>query len=302
MKKVPTYYGSLRERFRWISSLDHPEHAALLELDVRMNRFYKEEAINQDYHCMAESGNLTWEDHPLHRAIIEMITPDDTVVEISCGSGYSVKHFAKVGCRYIGIDLAAQELARTKKSQRSAWLVAGNAYEMPIGTSSADFVISLYSLEHVVWPQHYLDEMLRVVRIGGHIALAFPDYLENPHGRSVGSVRFGRSPGGIRYKIAHNLWIDAAQTILERELLYRAQVRKLRSSIYRKNRVRFLINPAPLCLVTDYESDNDAIYFASEEEVARYLTQNGCAVVKRRRCVANSPEGNGLVIAEVLRK
>jgi len=282
--------------------MDHPEHSSLFMLDRSMKHFYQQEAVDQDYHRIAESGNQTWDDHPLHKAIIEMISQDDTVVEISCGSGYSARHLAKVGCRYIGLDLSAQELARTKRGGRSVWLVAGNAYQIPLASSSANFVISLYSLEHIVWPQRYLDEMLRVVRVGGHIALAFPDYLKNPRGRPVGSMRFGRSPGGIRHKISNSLWLDAVQTIFERELLYRVLVSKLRHSIYRKNQVRFLINMAPLCLVADYESDNDAIYFASEEEVARYLTQNGCSVVRRSCDIVNTPGGNGLVIAKVLRK
>jgi ubiquinone/menaquinone biosynthesis C-methylase UbiE len=297
-----TDYGPLQERFRWISSIDHPEHPSLLRLDRSMKYFYQNVALQQDYHRIAESGNPTWDDHPLHRAIIEMISPDDTVVEFSCGSGYCSRHFAKVGCRYIGLDLSIQELVRTKKKELSACLLAGNAYQMPLASSSADFVISLYSLEHVVWPQRYLNEMRRVARAGGHIALAFPDYLKNPRGRPAGSMRFGRSPGGLRYKVAHKRWIDALQTFLERVLVYRAQVAKLRHRIYQKKQVRFLINTAPLCLVTEYASDNDAIYFANEEEIAQYLTRNGCAVIKRSCSVVNAPEGNGLVVAKVLRK
>lgn len=271
-------------------------------LDRSMKHFYQQEAVDQDYHRMAESGNQTWDDHPLQKAIIEMICQDDTVVEISCGSGHSARHFAKVGCRYLGLDLSAKELARTKRGNSFTWLVAGNAYQMPLASSSADFVISLYSLEHIVWPRRYLDEMLRVVRVGGHIALAFPDYLKNTRAQPVGSMRFGKSPGGIHRKIANSLWLDAVQTLFERELLYRVLVSKLKRCIYRKNQVRFLINTAPLCLVADYESDNDAIYFASEEEVARYLTWNGCKVVRQSCDIANAPDGNGLVIAKVLRK
>lgn len=300
--KTDKEYGLLKERFRWISSIEQPEHPRLIELNNRMKHFYQQEAVDQDYHRIAESGNRTWDDHPLHRAIIEMISPNDIVVEVSCGSGYSISHFSKTGCRYIGVDLSFQELARTKRSVLSAWLIAGNAYQMPLASSSADFVISLYSLEHVVWPQRYLDEMLRVGRGGGHLALAFPDYLENLRSRPVGSMRFGSSPGGIRQKIAHNRWIDAAQTYFERKFFYRFLIGKLRRSIYREKQVKFFINPYPLCLVTHYESDNDAIYFASEEEVARYLAQHGCTIIRRSDSVVNAPSGNGFVIAQLNKK
>lgn len=294
------HYGSLIERFKWTSSYECPEHPSLVLLDAQMKRFYREEAIRQGYHQLAESGNLTWDDHPLHKAVIEMIGPGDTVVEFSCGSGYSVKHFLKTGCRYIGFDLPAQELARTKRAMPFARLVAGNAYQAPFASASADLVVSFYSLEHVVWPQRYLNEMLRVARCGGHVALAFPDYVADPKMHCLGSMRFGRSPGGIRHKIARSFWLDAIQSIIERKLLYRRQVGKLRKSIYGEKRVRFLINTVPICLATRYESDNDAIYFASEEEVAQYLIQRGCTIRKLRRDVANAQSGNALVIAQVL--
>jgi hypothetical protein len=53
-----------------------------------------------------------------------------------------------------------------------------------------------------------------------------------------------------------------------------------------------MINTCPLCLFTSYQSDNDAVHIASEEEVARYLEESGARVPMRGVGLKEHPVGN----------
>jgi SAM-dependent methyltransferase len=174
-------------------------------------------------------------------------------------------------------------------------LVAGRAYDAPVGTSTTDVVLSVHSLEHVVWPKRYLDEMIRVARVGGLIALVFPEFARRD--AAMNSVRFGRSPGGLRQMIRARRWLDVIQTVYERRFVYPNRIKRLRNNLDRGN-IEFLINPAPLCLVAEYQSDNDAVYFASEDEVANYLETHDCLIRRRSADVPSSNSGKAFILAE----
>lgn len=293
-------YGTRTQRFEWISSYEQPNHSSLRVLNAAMMRFYQQDAVAQNYDRCSEEAKEQRDKHPLFRAILEIVEPGQLIVEFSCGDGHSGRFFISRGARYIGFDLPAGEMPRIRRDVPEALLAAGDGYEAPLVTSSADVVVSLYSLEHLVWPHRYLNEMLRVVHVGGYVALAFPDLVSRSS--PMGSVRFGRSPGGLRTKLRTGRWLDAAQHLLERELLYPLRIRALKPSIYEEKQIKFLINTTPLCLVSPYRRDNDAVYFASEEEVALYLKNKGCTICKRSRDVPGAPGGNALVIAQVVEK
>ncbi|MEW6658036.1 MAG: class I SAM-dependent methyltransferase [Thermodesulfobacteriota bacterium] len=294
--------GSIFDRFRWISSYKYPEHPSLLLIDKKMQKFYQEDIIGQEYHRYFEKINLSWDNFPIHQAVIEMIRPRDIVVEFSCGSGHAFNHFIKTACNYYGFDLSIGELAKTKRNVNHINLAVGNAYHTPFATSSADVAISLYSLEHTIWPNRYLDEMIRITRNGGYLALAFPEYISNKKEINfMASMIFGKYPGRIKDKIKKGHWFDALITYIERYIIYRYLIYRVKRKIYKRNMIVFLINTAPLCLVTKYTTDNDAVYFSNEEEVARYITLKKCKIIKRSGDIQDAPEGDALIIAQVIK-
>ncbi|MBT4431736.1 MAG: class I SAM-dependent methyltransferase [Nitrospinaceae bacterium] len=301
-------FGSIFSRYAWISSIKNWKNPKLFRLNNEMIHFYTETALEQNYFEKSEQGNLNWMDgnHPFQEYISKMVELGNRVVEFSSGSGYAAKTFRDVGARYIGFDLNRSALGNTKKANRKDNLIVGDGYQAPISSDSSDYVVSFYALEHMVWPQRYIDEMIRVLKPGGIIALAFPDYVANWK-RPMGSVREGRSSGGIQEKIKKNLWIDVVQSFIERKTINRYLRWKLHRNIYSKSQFRFLINLKPVCLVSDYRSDNDAVYFASEEEVARYLEGKNCIIEKRSGGIKgkngenldSAKSGNGFVVARL---
>jgi len=269
-------YGTLAERFAWISSYDNPSAVALLSLDRAMSNFYAS-TEQFEYHSVASelNQNLLDDQHLLQQAAILAARPGDMVLEFSCGGAALAPYYKERGARYFGFDV---HLPRLRLSSSATLL--GSAYAAPFDSACADLTISFYALEHVSWPELYLSEMIRVTKPGGRMVLAFPDYLVlgGPH---LPSVRWGNSHGGVREKLARCAYADAVQTYLEQRILYRLLISKLRREIYKRKRLRFMIQASPSCLVAPWSIDTDAIYISSEEEVALYLNSNSCTVEQR---------------------
>jgi len=276
MSSGPNSYGSLPERFSWISSYENSKAPELVALDRSMSRFYSG-SDPSGYHLTAQelNQNLLDGDHLLQQAAIEAARAGDVVLEFSCGGAAFAPYYERRGARYFGFDVHLPQLPRS-----DALRVAGSAYSAPIASAIADLVISFYAIEHVSWPAAYLSEMIRVTRPGGRIILAFPDYLVGG-GPRLPSVRWGRSHGGIRPKLARGAYTDAVQTYLEQRIVYRWMVAKLRRQVFTERRLRFMIHTSPSCFVAPWSIDTDAIYIASEEEVTLYLSRNGCKIEQR---------------------
>ena len=301
-------YGSLSERFCWVSSYSAPNDSRLVRLDQEMQAFYRELAISQDYHLIAEQSNISWtDDYPLHRAVLALIQTGQQVIEFGCGTGYAADFFHERGAQYIGFDLQVTRIMSERQARHADRLIEANGYKVPIRSGYADVAVSFYALEHLVWPVRYLDEMLRVVKPGGHVALVFPDFIADPR-KILPSVRFGRSAGGLRAKLRGGQFFDLAQSLFERYVLYRVMTARLRRTIFVDRKLCFMINTAPSCLVAPWASDTDAVYFASEEEVATYLQSRGCLIQMRSHQIRrkdgtfmdSSISGNALVIAQVV--
>lgn len=277
-RKLDNSYKSLQERFYFISSYEDPDNPHLYGLNEQMKNFYRFEAIKRKYYEISESKyyRLRYED--FLKNISEFIKPGQLLIEFSCGACYGADLFHRYGYRYIGIDLAIPALQRYKLSNPKVQLVGGDVYRLPIRSCCADIAVSLYSIEHTVWPALCLDEMFRVVKPGGYIVLIFPEYVTRKY-RYMKSVVLGRSCGGILAKFLSGYWLDGILSFMELQFIYLPKINNLHRRIFRDKQFSFLINTSPRCLTTYPRTvEDDAIYFACEEEIAKYLTNKGCTI------------------------
>ncbi len=113
--------------------------------------------------------------------------------ESGCGDGSCAVLFALCGATVIGVDPNPKRIARAVELAESLGLadrcsfVEGSSEDCPIESSSVDYVFSKSSLQYVD-RSTVLDEMVRVLRPGGSIAL-----IENlPSNPFVICYRFAR--------------------------------------------------------------------------------------------------------------
>jgi SAM-dependent methyltransferase len=100
----------------------------------------------------------------------------ERVLDVACGTGNLTLPAARAGARVTGIDIAAPLVAQLARRAAVEGLAVdareGDAEALPFGDASFDTVVSMFGAMFAGHPQLAADEMLRVTRPGGRIALA----------------------------------------------------------------------------------------------------------------------------------
>ena len=102
------------------------------------------------------------------------------VLDFGCGSGYGTARIAS-GCdAVIGVDISQDAIAFAGSryhSENLSYRVVEPVEKapLPFNDNSFDCVLSFQVIEHVIDPDAYLWEVLRVLRPGGKFIIATPD-------------------------------------------------------------------------------------------------------------------------------
>lgn len=104
------------------------------------------------------------------------IAPGEDVLDVATGTGHSALAAARIGARVTGIDYVASLLdiarQRADAERLDAEFVEAPAEQLPFADASFDVVLSAIGVMFAADHQRAADELVRVVRPGGRIALA----------------------------------------------------------------------------------------------------------------------------------
>jgi SAM-dependent methyltransferase len=111
--------------------------------------------------------------------------PEDTVLDVACGSGLVVCAFARVVRHATGIDLTPAMIARARALEQErglgnvTWRL-GDVLPLPFGDGSFSIVTSRFAFHHFLDPGAVLAEMKRVSVPGGKVAVVDTDASADP--------------------------------------------------------------------------------------------------------------------------
>lgn len=106
-------------------------------------------------------------------AILALLPPAGTVVDVGCGPGTITVGLAAAG-RVLGIDARVSQVRAARPG--NVWFVAGHAGELPCPDASVDVYFSHALFEHLTDPAGALAEAHRVLRPGGRLAVIASDW------------------------------------------------------------------------------------------------------------------------------
>jgi len=118
----------------------------------------------------------------LRRKIVEQLKnsrPEGVLVDIGCGPGYLAASIARSfpHLRIIGVDIAEDMIQKANDKLSSSSFGKqvefrqGDAQKLPFQDDTVDFVVTTLSLHHWRNAQEALDEIYRVLRVGGQLLL-----------------------------------------------------------------------------------------------------------------------------------
>lgn len=127
----------------------------------------------------------TWRVHVLERAMADLVRliprrlPSyDVVVDVGCGSGYSLPKLAQrfLPRELVGVDIDAEMLASARREAEKAGLdvrlVEASSTRMPLPDNHADLLFCHQTFHHLVEQEAALQEFLRVLKPGGILLFA----------------------------------------------------------------------------------------------------------------------------------
>jgi 2-polyprenyl-3-methyl-5-hydroxy-6-metoxy-1,4-benzoquinol methylase len=99
------------------------------------------------------------------------------VLDIGCGAGYHVRHFARRAAKVVAIDVDPVTLSIARRRVRSSRVtfLRYDGRELPFADASFDAVSMLDVLEHVADRESLVAEIARVLRPGGSWIVSVPN-------------------------------------------------------------------------------------------------------------------------------
>ena len=115
------------------------------------------------------------------------IAPGDVVLDLGCGFGRHAFAAARLGARVVALDAGADEVAQVRATLGAmveageldaptvrAGAVQGDALSLPFPDGAFDRVVASEVLEHIPDDAAAMDELARVLRPGGTMAVTVP--------------------------------------------------------------------------------------------------------------------------------
>ena len=101
--------------------------------------------------------------------------PGSKVLDVGGGPGYFAQAFRRAGALSVFVEPFWDAL--TEKGRALGYGVIGDGLNLPFADGTFDVTHSSNVIEHVTDPRRFLDEMVRVLRPGGVMFLAFTNWL-----------------------------------------------------------------------------------------------------------------------------
>lgn len=253
------------------SAIDPHAQPRLEQLNADLYEFYNSKFATQDF-VVRESMNYVWTPElEAHWHLKNAIPKGSRVVDLGCGTGHACRNLRDRHIKYTGVDWSEEQIVHNREQMPNHTFVSSSLYDTSLPDGSFDVAISLYVIEHLVWPHRFLDEMYRVTQPGGLIGILTPPFRIRS---TIKSFNFGFSPRPFWEKLRSGRLLDATLHLYQHRIAYPAYLK--RNHPRGSNRHRFLVNLKPVCLrFENWFPDADAVYLTDTEEIVAHLAAKG---------------------------
>lgn len=109
--------------------------------------------------------------YPQYMKIVEKFVIDNGKIgqshlDIPAGNGFLVDNLTKAGFKSVCADF---------NSERPDYIYVNMEEDLPFENDSFDFITCMEGIEHVINPNHLVEELSRVVKSGGYVVITMPN-------------------------------------------------------------------------------------------------------------------------------
>lgn len=97
------------------------------------------------------------------------------MLDIGCGTGYLLKQAEEKGLRTYGVEISEEAVKVAKKVATRSEVITADAHNLPFKDKIFDYITSLGTLEHFLYPDIALKEMHRVCKDNGQLCIVVPN-------------------------------------------------------------------------------------------------------------------------------
>ena len=141
------------------------------------------------------------------------LSNDEVLLDMGCGEGrHSIGAFIDTKVNILGLDISIKDLNIAKDRLNDfetsgidavCQFGAADIVTLPLADSTLDAVICSEVLEHVDSPQESIEELIRVLKPGGVMALSVPRFMPELLCWKL-SKEYSKTPGGHVRIFKHN--------------------------------------------------------------------------------------------------
>ncbi len=231
-------------------------------IDKDLKKYYQSSERYRDDLLTHDEGFL----EPYICLVRRYVQNESQILDIGCGTALSTRLLSQSGYHAIGLDLSPFFLAEEKKHSPDSQLVAGDALKLPFPDETFDAVAAFEFIEHVPNVPACLDEIVRVLKVRGHVIFHSPNLLSpylpafdilrmmlGGQGRPVFAETRGQAWQWLKYNLRHSL---KKRFSWQPDFMYR-------QPDLSENRIG---------------GDADSVYLANQMDLSRYLYNKGFAI------------------------
>jgi ubiquinone/menaquinone biosynthesis C-methylase UbiE len=120
--------------------------------------------------------------HPIRNHVLRELETEQRrgplrILNVGCGLSQILPHIdGRHSYTGVDVDERSLEVCRQRFGGTSARFASCEAYSLPFPDESFDFLFATEVVEHVLEPQRWLAELVRVLARGGKVQLSTPNY------------------------------------------------------------------------------------------------------------------------------
>lgn len=124
---------------------------------------------------MESPGNPWFEEHRSRYLWAGQFVSGKAVLDAACGTGHGLTTMREGGASWVlGVDRSS-EIRNADRSAANLEVCQADLSSIPLKDGSFDVVTSFETIEHLVAPENFLDEILRVLRPDGSLLMSTPN-------------------------------------------------------------------------------------------------------------------------------